>query len=419
VRQTRSEIESALRKLLWEARETGIVWQYSGRHSVGGKMIKLIHPRYAEETPDETILIADYEGDVIEVDRAGNIVWSYSIPHPETAHRLDNGNTLIASPSKIIEVNHAKTTVWELSGSFSDAVKIGDYIIATTGDTLKKIDYATKGTIWSKTISGAFLRQIFVYEAQHLNVKPSFATNKDGDYLIGDANGALYEIRDSDQTIVWQYGNREKRHAYNRLAWCAGACVGWSDWNAALMFITDSEFGRVFAINRDKHTVWQYGWSHGFYLTQFIKRPSPLLNTPDSVRFTKRGNLLISDSGGSKVIEIVFKEYNLQREWAELFSAYSIRDTATHDSLVAETGWYPWSRVYITLNNWHDQPLSVTVQGDVSRATFTAPFDITTIDLTARQIYHVDDPPPFLRVRASASIAPTSGAFTAIVHMFK
>lgn len=344
--ETRLEELSEKVEVIW-AIESGVIWQYGGG-PIKANMEKLIHPRYAEETPDETILISDYEGNcVFEIGRDFTLKWEYTnLNRPCGAHRLDNGNTLIADSlnQRVIEVDEDGKIVWlyDTGTPVYDSILFDDYVVMTLPDVpvVRKIRYSTKETEWEKAYpAGSSPRSIQRIVDQHAG-RPSFAPGRDGDYLIGSARGYVTELRDSDQSIVFSYGAvGEMRHAHDRLAWAASATIGWSDINSCLMFITDGEYGRVFAINRDKVVVWQYGWSYPYDGNAFNNlRPGPLLQTPDSVRFTKHGNLLIADSGGSKVIEVVFKDYKVPREWAHLFYEEEIRDTNTHDSFVAETG---------------------------------------------------------------------------------
>lgn len=68
----------------------------------------------------------------IEMDASGNIVWEYSITDSKQwpvrdVNRLSNGNTLISTTSKIIEVTKDKTVVW------SFAIKDTSGFVGTSG----------------------------------------------------------------------------------------------------------------------------------------------------------------------------------------------------------------------------------------------------------------------------------------------
>lgn len=64
---------------------------------------------------------------VIEVDEKKNIVWSYAFSSraqaPRYADRLANGNTLIVTPQKVLEVTPAKQEVWSYSKDLANPVK--------------------------------------------------------------------------------------------------------------------------------------------------------------------------------------------------------------------------------------------------------------------------------------------------------
>ena len=83
---------------------------------------QLNNPNSAELLENGHILIADENNNrVIEVDRAGDIVWQYGNPADTSilnatafASRLENWNTLITDSgnSHVIEVNRAGPVVW-------------------------------------------------------------------------------------------------------------------------------------------------------------------------------------------------------------------------------------------------------------------------------------------------------------------
>jgi len=398
----------------------GIVWQYGDAIAAVSK--KLIHPRYAEETPNETVLISDYEGNrVFEVNKETyDTIWEYAGVNGSCgAHRLDNGNTLIADwgNNRTIEVNRDGNIVWSYNVmSPYDAVKIDDYIVMTAGfqtgsSFIRKISYSNKSLIWQINKSDSNPTSIFVLAEQHRG-KPAF---NGGDYIIGYEKGKIEEIKDQDQSVTWSYGTEETKHAYDRVGWVAGTCMGFSDINALVLFIADADYGRVFAINKDKETVWQYGWSYKKL------RPSPILITPDSVRITNKGNLLIADSGGSKVIEIVIKQYDIPREWADLFSFMEIRDTNDYHSLVSESGWQNWGTLVVWIENTLDKNVYVQVEASNSGEFWTKANvgDPVIVEAGTSEEIVIEHPIRFLRLRATCFETPTSGNLFAIVQLYK
>lgn len=58
------------------------------------------------------VLALAREGRVAEFDREGNVVWQAAVQTPTCALRLPNGNTLVASGQRVIELNRAGQEVW-------------------------------------------------------------------------------------------------------------------------------------------------------------------------------------------------------------------------------------------------------------------------------------------------------------------
>jgi len=77
---------------------------------VGG----LSWPRCAQRLAGFHTLIADtHNNRVIEIDSLGTVVWSFTTAEPFTSARLANGNTLISSLHRVIEVTPARAIVWQ------------------------------------------------------------------------------------------------------------------------------------------------------------------------------------------------------------------------------------------------------------------------------------------------------------------
>jgi hypothetical protein len=98
-----------------------VVWEYDAGY--------FFLPREAERLSSGNTLITDasdvsgYERGILEVDSAGNIVWQFNtgLHLPMAAHRLPNGNTLIADTynGRVIEVDTNKNIVWEYSTGYN------------------------------------------------------------------------------------------------------------------------------------------------------------------------------------------------------------------------------------------------------------------------------------------------------------
>jgi uncharacterized protein (UPF0248 family) len=100
-----------------------IIWQYGKQGVMGSGPGQLGHPRGASMTADDTVLIADgYSGRVIEVNRAGEVIWNFGgwdddlegLTSPYYAQRLSDGNTLITdwSSHQVMEVDAEGVLVW-------------------------------------------------------------------------------------------------------------------------------------------------------------------------------------------------------------------------------------------------------------------------------------------------------------------
>lgn len=111
-----------------EVNKTGeVVWSYGGWDT---GINPLNAPYYAQKTPDNTILITDWSNHyVIEVDRKGEIIWQFGtlknpgksmhqLMYPERAIRLENSHTLIVDTRnhRVLEVDPAGGIFWEFGG---------------------------------------------------------------------------------------------------------------------------------------------------------------------------------------------------------------------------------------------------------------------------------------------------------------
>lgn len=100
-----------------------VIWQYGKLGVMGSGPGQLGHPRGATLTAADTVLIADgYSGRVIEVDRSGDVIWSFGgwdddlegLTSPYYAQRLADGHTLITdwSSHQVMEVDAEGVLVW-------------------------------------------------------------------------------------------------------------------------------------------------------------------------------------------------------------------------------------------------------------------------------------------------------------------
>src|SRR5207248_4465844 len=80
-----------------------VCWQIEG----------LKFPLDAQILPGKRVLIAEYEGDLVtERDSKGRVIWERPVGAPLCAQRLANGNTFIATPAMLVEVDPQGKEVW-------------------------------------------------------------------------------------------------------------------------------------------------------------------------------------------------------------------------------------------------------------------------------------------------------------------
>jgi hypothetical protein len=83
--------------------------------------------RHIRMTAQHTLLVPHMsEGNVVEYDLDGKVLWSVAAPHAWSAIRLHNGNTLIAGDAKVYarEVNPAGETVWEFTQADAPGIRL-------------------------------------------------------------------------------------------------------------------------------------------------------------------------------------------------------------------------------------------------------------------------------------------------------
>lgn len=147
----------------------------------------------AEKLINGNVLIAcNSQNRVIEVDKSGKIVWNYSCQNPLCAKPLSNGNFLIAEHNggRALEVDREKNIVWEHKsrGNCSEAHRLdnGNTLIAAYSGAI--IEVTPKGeTVWEYPINSS-------YGARPL---------PNGNVLICDFNKGVIEVN-RDKKIVWE-----------------------------------------------------------------------------------------------------------------------------------------------------------------------------------------------------------------------
>lgn len=169
------------------------------------------HPGFSQALPDGNVLLVrnGYEGPaVLEVNSAQEIVWEYGPIQANSAVRLSNGNTLITDSGapgypfvpQVVEVTPAKEVVWSFAFKsraeaprFADRLPNGNTLVVTP----KKIMEVTAGK-----------KEVWSYNKDLVNpVKAARLAN--GNTLIVDKgfNGGKVVEVDPQGKVVWQYGN--------------------------------------------------------------------------------------------------------------------------------------------------------------------------------------------------------------------
>ncbi len=211
-------------------------------------------PCGAERLANGDTLIAD-AGDeirrgseIIQVDRNGQIVWSYTenLIFAHSAQRLPNGNTLITDTThnRVIEVTYEKEVVFDSNLWGGGTGKLSD--------------------------------------GSHLSYPNDAHVMSDGNLIITDRNNDRCVIADKAGKMLWQYSEGIK-HPHNADPLPNGNVI-----------IADSDQNRIIEVNRDKRIVWSYGDKEGHEKLAWPRDADRLEN----------GNTLICDSKNSRVFEV-------------------------------------------------------------------------------------------------------------------
>ncbi len=80
---------------------------------VSWQIDKIDFPLDAQLLPGQRVLIAEYQGNrVTERNTKGEVIWERKLVQPVVAQRLPGGNTFIATPTQLIEVDKTGKEVW-------------------------------------------------------------------------------------------------------------------------------------------------------------------------------------------------------------------------------------------------------------------------------------------------------------------
>jgi PQQ-like domain len=282
------------------------------------------------------LLISDqFNNRAVEIDRKGNIVWSFGSNDPtptgcnpgpgaiiglNDAERLSGGLTILAGTgippgasslmplgcvdNRVIVVDHGGNIVWQYgqAGVTGDkqnelnvpvfALQIPNHnilIVDQSNERVIEVDKNTKKVVWSYGCLTCNL----------LNNPNSVELLPNGHYLIADENNnRVIEITRKGQ-IVWQYSLGLKFAAFaSRLP------------NGNTL-ITDSGHARIVEINKAKQVVFEY-----FTDTQTGSNPTPL--PTNAVRLAD-GNTSIADQFNDRVL-IVGPHHHINFQYGTLFA---------------------------------------------------------------------------------------------------
>jgi hypothetical protein len=161
-----------------------------------------------ERLPNGNTLVADMAADevgaaarVVEVDSVGQVVWAYlgsDVPLIHCAHRLLNGNTLLAATGvdRVFEVEPGGKPVWSLDTELAypnEAVRLGNgNTLITDRDHNRVIEVEPNGAI------------VWHYDSLDLPHGGSRLTN--GNTLVCNSQRNRAVEVDSTGKVVWEYG---------------------------------------------------------------------------------------------------------------------------------------------------------------------------------------------------------------------
>jgi len=228
---------------------------------------------------------------VIEVDEAGNVVWSFSqgLDFAHNADRLPNGHMLISDTGhdRVIEIDATGTVVWTTEAiTLSDGSTLSypndanwlpnDHLLITDRDNHRVIEVGRDGTIvWQFGETG-----VPGNDASHLNGPHNADRLSNGNTIIADSNNKRIIEVAPNGTIVWEYNPIGS----NALNWPRDA-DRLANGNT---LITDSRNDRIIEVTPDGQVIWQYDG----------------VGMPYDADRLANGNTLISDSRNNRVIEV-------------------------------------------------------------------------------------------------------------------
>ena len=218
-----------------------------------------------------TLLAVGYRQKVIEIDPAGNEVWSYECQGPWSAEKLANGNYLIAeyNSNRVIEVNPDKEVVQEF------AVK-GPLNARPTPEGTILVSSYTDQTVIEFDSEG---EEIWKYKGTSM-VSDAVRTS-DGLTLVAEYQRATLVNREGE--VVWEIGQAD---------------IGQLDQIMGVQPLENGNFlicsmnNLVVEVDREKNEVWRYE----------AQRPSDAFRTFDGTTLVTEANRMFEiDMDGQEI----------------------------------------------------------------------------------------------------------------------
>ncbi|HEY9841042.1 MAG TPA: PQQ-binding-like beta-propeller repeat protein [Candidatus Obscuribacterales bacterium] len=298
-----------------------ILMQYGETDKPGVKDGMLNMPSDALRLVNGNVLIADTGNHrVIEVED-WRIIWQYGNPeklesggygsdpgflsYPQSAMRLDNGNTLIvdAGNMRVIQVSPEGQVVWEhrtnegpeehqMDSPFRAAITTKGRVMVLSETSVMEVDPKEDKVVWACQLS-EFERAKVQLKAE-AQAKRFMKHGVKNPYLKTKDDGAADEANARMQEMI------AKRMAAGRSSAHANRAHVTTFSQQPLqpldVYLVDRGRSRVLKIERDGQIPWRYG-----------EEESELLNKPHTCSRTKEGRLLITDTDAHRVIEVDLK----------------------------------------------------------------------------------------------------------------
>ncbi|MBS1251249.1 MAG: hypothetical protein MAG451_00280 [Anaerolineales bacterium] len=231
---------------------------------------------------------------ILEVDSAGNVVWSFDrgLGWAHNADRLPDGHTLISNtgPNTVIEIDAEGMVVWNSRDvRFSDGSALrypndanwlpNDHLLITDRDNHRVIEIDRAGTIvWQFGETG-----VPGSDNNHLNGPHNADRLTDGNTIIADSvNRRIIEVA-PDGSIVWEYAPTGS----DALDWPRDA----DRLPNGNTLITDSRNGRVIEVMPAGEVIWEYDDLNLPYDADRLSNGNTLISGP-VIEVDRDGNIV-------------------------------------------------------------------------------------------------------------------------------